>query len=195
MNIDLELLGMTREELQQRVVERIADSIMTEKTSGWSEEDGDYSDTVESKALRSLKTLIKDRIDGRVKQMADEAVLPKVAEMVETITFEETNRWGERLKDKPRLTFREYLLQRADAYMREEVNYEGKPKSGDSYSWKASGTRVAHMVHEHLHYEIKYAMEQALKSVNSAIAGGIQETVKLKLAEIMAGLKVTVATK
>jgi hypothetical protein len=197
MTIDLELLGMTREELQQRVVERIADSLLAEKSEAWDEETGEpYINSVESKAIKTLKQLIKDRVDGRIKQMADEHVLPKVAEMVETITFEETNRWGERVKSERPLTFREYLVLRAEAYMREEVDYQGKAKpERDSYSWTKEGTRIAHMVHEHLHYEIKHAMEQAVKSVNSALADGIASTVKIKLEEITKGLKVAVTTR
>ena len=45
--------------------------------------------------------------------------------------------------------------------MQEEVDYNGKPKGTDSFSWRPRSTRVAYMVDEHLHYSIERAMKDA----------------------------------
>ena len=66
---------------------------------------------------------------------------------------------------------------------------ESKSEAG-GYSWSARQTRITHLVHEHLQHEISVAMKDAIKAANSKIAEGIQETVKIKLAEITKSLKV-----
>jgi hypothetical protein len=195
MTIDFEMLGLSREDVQNRVVERIAAVLMEEKSEEWDDESGTYEGTVESRAMKSLKKLIKDRIDGKVLQMANEVVLPKVAEMVETTTFRETNKWGEG-KGTPELTFKEYLVQRAEAYMQEQVDCDGKAKSQTSgYSWTSYGTRVTYMIHTHLHHSIEQAMKEAVQNVNRMITGGLEATVKQKLEEITKSLKVAVQSK
>jgi hypothetical protein len=50
------------------------------------------------------------------------------------------------------------------------------------------------MIDKHLHFSIESAMKSAVSNANSAIVGGLEETVKIKLAEIAKSLKVTVKT-
>ena len=68
------------------------------------------------------------------------------------------------------LTFAEYLVHRAERYIAEEVDYQGKPKSVDSYQWRAHSTRIVHMIHEHLNFRISSAIEGAMKDANKSIA-------------------------
>lgn len=113
-------------------------------------------------------------------------------DIVENMVLTETNRWGE--KTGKSVTFKEYLVQRAEAYMQEEVNYEGKPRGTDSFSWSARSTRVAYMIHKHLHYEIEAAMKTALANVNSAVTKGLHEATKIAINEVTSKLKVDVKT-
>mgnify|MGYP001609874141 FL=1 len=80
-------------------------------------------------------------------------------------------------------------MARAEAYLKEELDHNGKTKAED-YNWKKSGTRIAYLVHEHLQYSIQTAMKEALTTANSAIVGGIEQAVKIKLAEVAASMKV-----
>ena len=68
-------------------------------------------------------------------------------------------------------------------------------KGDNSYNWSAKQTRIVHLVHQHLQYSIENAMKEALKIANSAIVGGIEGAVKLKLAEVAAALKIDVKTR
>ncbi len=78
--------------------------------------------------------------------------------------------------------------------MTEKVDSSGKTKEeSGSYSFSGTQTRVAHMIHRHLHFNIETAMKEALATANGSIVKGLEETVKLKLAEIAKALKVTVA--
>lgn len=191
MSIDLKSLGFTQEELQERVVTRIADEVMTDRVYD-PESDDEYER--HSKFRNDLQARVKARIDEKVDELAKKFVLPNVSEYIETLTLQETNRWGE--KTGKTMTFIEYLTARAEAYMQETVNYDGKTKAeNESYSWSGTQTRITHLVHQHLHYSIERAMKDALSIATNSIAKGIDETVKIKLAEIASTMKTTVSIK
>jgi hypothetical protein len=89
------------------------------------------------------------------------------------------------------MTFIEYLVARAEAYLREDVNFDGKSKDEHSgYSWSKSQTRIVWLVNKHLQYSIESAMKDAVKTINDAVTEGLEKTVKVKLEEIAKGLKV-----
>lgn len=178
--LTIESLGISTDELTQRLVQTMADRLL-----------GEWADDDEGKTTlhRRLEKLVIERVDQAIEDLAGRHVLPNVAQYVETLVLTETNKWGE--KSGRSLTFVEYLVERAEHYLTEKVDYKGKAKGEEwGSSWSPHQTRVSHLVHEHLQYSIKTAMEQALKTANSKIAEGIQETVKIKLAEIVASLKV-----
>lgn len=187
--IDLAALGISREDLINRIVDKAAEDLFTEVNI---DEDGDEW-RAKSAVAKQLDALIKQRIDERVTALADAHVLPNVTAYIETLTLQETNRWGEKTGQK--LTFIEYLAERADAYMREDVNFQGKTKDQDSYNWRKNTTRIAYMVHEHLQYSIESAMKQALATANSSIVGGLEAAVKTSLGNVLEKLKVEVKTK
>lgn len=189
MSITIEQLGFTKEELQNRVIDQLCAQVMHGVT--W-DDDGNEIET-NSDFSRRLNKKIEERIDATISKMADQHVLPNVSSYIENLTLQETTKWGEK-RGGP-LTFIEYLAQRADAYMREEVNYDGKTQKDDSYSWKKAGTRIAWMVDKHLQYSIETAMKKSLQDANQSIAGGLVDAIKIKLAEVLAGLNVKVATK
>lgn len=185
MELTLESLGLRRDEILDRVVNRIAESVMESWTVG---EDGDEAIAHRTPFAEALERKVMERVDAAVVGIAGRHVLPNVAAYVETLCLQETNKWGEK-RGEP-VSFVEYLVRKAEDFLREPVSFQGKTKGQDSYNWKADTTRIAYMIHEHLQYSIKSAMEQALKTANSAIVGGIEEAVKIKLSEVAASLKV-----
>lgn len=187
----LEALGLTPEEITSRIVDRYVEQLRVTYTT---DEDGDR--VAHTSAFdRAMHKRIADRIDAEVTRLAELHVLPRVAGMVENLVLQKTNSWGEKVGQP--VSFVEYLVQRADAYMTEKVDFQGKSKEEDrnSYSWNGTQTRVAHMIDKHLHYSIETAMKAAVGSANSAISTGITETVKIKLGEIVQNLKIDVKTK
>lgn len=185
MAVTIDDLGITQEELVNRVVERIADRFLLVTVAG--EEGEEWDD--DSSFAKNVKREVQARVDQAVTALGDKHILPNVTDYIENLTLQETTKWGEK-RGQP-LTFTEYLVLRAEHYMQEQVNYDGKGKSeGDSYSWKGTQTRLAHMIHAHLHYSIETAMKSALSSANSQIVNGLQETCKTKLQEIAAKLNV-----
>ena len=175
----LKEIGLTKEELQDRIVERAADFVM------YNDED------IEHRLYGKLNSKIEEQISTTIDNLAKEHVLPNVAEYVENITLQKTNEWGEKIGKS--ITFTEYLVEQAHNYMTEQVNYEGKNKAESrGYSFNPKQTRVSYLIEEYLHHSIENAMKEALTDANSAIAEGIEETVKIKLQEIVSGIKATV---
>jgi hypothetical protein len=188
--ITLESLGFTKEELQERVVDQICASILSGKSF---DEDGnvEYQD---SQFKKKLEERLKAHLNERINAIAEQHVLPNVSQYVESLTLQTTNKWGE--KQGAPVTFVEYMVQRAEAHISEQVDYNGKGKTeADSYNWSGKTTRIAYLVNAHLHYAIETAMKQALATANSAIVGGIEAAVKMKLQEVVNGMKVAVTTK
>lgn len=187
--ITLESLGFTKEDLQERVIDRLCGQILSGKSF---DEDGneEYND---SQFKKQLEERLRKHVTETVNGLAERHVLPNVTQYIENLVLQTTNKWGE--KTGTPVTFIEYLVQRAEAYIQEDVNYNGKTRSEDSYSWSKNTTRIAYMIHEHLQYSIHTAMKKALDTANSAIAGGIEKAVKIQLEQLVNGLQVAVKTK
>jgi hypothetical protein len=133
-------IGFTTEELREEVIERAAAKLVE---SYQSDENRHYS---------RMDGVIRSAVEQATTAYIEKTVMPIIQRDIASITMQATNTWGE--KTGKAQTFREYLVDRATKWLQEEVNYEGKPKGTDSYSWKAYQTRVAHMVHQHIHHEI-----------------------------------------
>lgn len=190
MSINLEELGISKEEVQDRVIDRICDQLLSSRV--WNpESEEEYSQS--SQFHREITKRVEERVKDNITAIAEKHLMPNVDSFIEGLILQQTNQWGEKVGQP--VTFIEYLTQRAEAYMQEMVSFDGKPRGQDAYNWKGTQTRLTHLVNSHLHYSIETAMKEALKIANSAIATGIQETVKTKLAEISASLKISVMPK
>jgi hypothetical protein len=189
--LTIESLGITREEAAERVIQKLAEQMLYDEEY---DEDGNAF-RGHSSFVTEVNKAIKERINAEVAKLGDSEIEPRIAGLIDGVTLQATNSWGE-ATGKP-VTFREYLVERAEAYMTEQVNYEGKSKaeSRDSYSWSAKSTRVAHMIHQHLHYHIESAMKEALGNFNSTVAKGLHEATRVALNGVLAGLKVEVKSK
>lgn len=188
---DFKSLGFTEDELKQRVVDQICNQLLTATHYDYSE-DTEYSGA--STLMRDLEKKVREQIDASISTLAEQHILPNVAQYIENLTLQQTNQWGEK-RGEP-VSFVEYLVQRAEAYMQEQVDHSGKSKTQDnSYSWSGKQTRITYLIHQHLQYSIETAMKDAMKVATNSIAKGIEATAKQKLAEIAETLKVGVSTK
>ncbi|MBX3504469.1 MAG: hypothetical protein KF895_03245 [Parvibaculum sp.] len=190
MNITLESIGLSQEALANRVVEKLVEGLTT--SLDYDEEGGEFRGA--SPFARKLNDMVKARLDALVNEMGEKHVLPRVTEMVENMVLQETNRWGEKVGQP--VTFIEYMTQRADAWLREDVDFQGNTKDASGWSsFRKSGTRVQYMIDQHLQYTVRTAMENAVKNANQSIVGGLKQAVSIALDEVAAKLKVEVKTK
>ena len=180
----LEALGFTKDEIAKRVIDRIVSAVMQ---TAHEDEDGDqYIGNSQFKI--GLDKAVRERIDAEVTRVADEQITPRIGDMIDAVTLQKTNAWGEP-KAEP-ISFREYLIQCAERYMTEPVDYQGKPKEPGSYSWSQKSTRVVHMIHSHLQYQIDAEMKKAFADLNSNVAKGLHEAVRLSINETLGKLRV-----
>lgn len=186
----LEALGFTKEEIFQRVV----DTIVRDLTQSRHEDEDGESWFGESEFKRGIDKAVQARIDAEVSKTADLHIAPRIAELIDGVTFQQTNQWGEKRGES--VTFIEYLVQRAEAYMTEKVNYEGKTqKEGSGYSFTAMGTRVSYMIDKHLNYSIETAMKSAVQEANNSIAKGLNEAVKIAISNLTVQVKTDVKSR
>ena len=173
----LTALGITKEDIITRCAQLILDG---------RNDDEEYSSGIESAVTKEVKAAVNERLETAIR----DHVHPKVAAMMENLVLQETNTWGEK-KGTP-VTFVEYLVQRAEQSMIEQVNYEGKSKGEKSYGdWSAKSTRIAYMINQHLYINIERAMKEILSGANDTVRKGLVVACKTALANI----KIQVATK
>ena len=187
MEFTCEQIGITQEELQERVVDGLIERILGSKA------DDDDDNYVRRTVMDEAQQVVVEAINAKVDAIAAAHILPRIEAMIEGLVLQQTNKWGEKIGNP--VTFTEFIIQRAEAWMVEDVNFEGKSKGQDSYSWKKDTTRMAFMIDRHLQYHIENAMKQVLKDANSKIAEGIEQAVKIKLNEISLALEPSLKKK
>lgn len=187
--LTLQSLGLTQEDLAERLIETLADRLLTE--IGY-DENGNEEETASSLHSR-LRKRIRDRVDERIEAIAQEHVIPRVDELIQNIVIQETTRWGEK-KGKP-ATLIEYIVERADAYMREPVGHDGKTKDQSSYQWREAGDRLGWLIDQKLQYAITAPVKQIAQNAQQHIAAAISKTVQAQLEKLAKGLKVDIAVK
>lgn len=188
MEITLESLGISKDELAERVVQRIANGLL------FVEAHDPYSYSTESEFAARLHDLVREKIEAAVSDIAARTVVPQITDIIEHFAIQKTNEWGE--KKGEAITFVEYLAKRAGEFMTEQVDSDGKSKDEARGSWYgAKTTRIAYMIDKHLHYSIQSAMQGALAKANESIVDGIKKAVEMKLAEIKTALTVKLETR
>lgn len=182
-------IDLTKEELRERIVERLTRDLLRSTLA----DDEDHLYEVPTAFAKKIEEGVKKAIEDRVQELGDQHVIPKVAEIIERLTIQRTNEWGE--KRGGSFSFVEYLIDRANTYMQEQVNSNGESKdqSRDTYNWRASTTRIVYAVNKHLHDHMETALKQALSQANSAVALGLEQAVKMALAEVSSKLSVKVS--
>ena len=191
--IDLAIIGLSQEELQNKLIQSLCDRVLTCITF---DEDGDVYSSGSPLSAR-LRKEIQVRIDDAIRIVADKHVTPQLVDKIESITMQKTNEWGEK-KGGP-VSFIEYLTDRTEKFMVEPVDTNGRSqeecrRSGNSFYGKGT-TRVAQAIDKHLEYSIKTAMEKALADAQSTITVSLTEACKLALADVQSKLKVQVTNK
>lgn len=184
--MNLEELGFTKEELQDRVVDNISEQLLRGK--GFGENGEEFENSTYFK--NEIDKKVRAAIEACICKLGDQYVIPKITEFIESVCLQETNSWGE--KKGKSFTFIEYLTERANAYILEKVNSDGQSKTDGSYNWNGNQTRITYLVGAHLQDNIAKAMKEALKTANSQIVKGIEETVKIKLKEVSEAITLSV---
>jgi hypothetical protein len=190
MNINLEEFGLSKDEILEKVANKLCDRFLKEEY--YEDEEGEEIEEIasESPILQKLDKMIKGRIDKRVNEIGEKYVLPRVDKIIDDVVLQKTNQWGQ--PEGPKITFIEYLVGKAENYMTQKVTSQGKIPDGYN---RGEQTMALWMINDHLNNEITRAMNSALQEFNRTIGKGITEAVKMKLSEILDNLNVVVCKK
>ena len=186
----LEALGITAEELTNRIVDQAVESLLN--ASGYDPEN-DMEVRYESRFKKEIEKKILSAVDKKISDLAEKHLVPRVGEMIEQADMRETNRYGE--PKSPPMSFKEFIAYRAESYMSEDVNYNGlsKAESGSDYNWKSSGPRLMVLMRVYIRETLESAAKGAVNDVNKVIASNIEKAAKDAIAATVANLKVAVA--
>jgi len=190
----LEALGISKEELAERIIESAVDQLLS--STGFNpetEEEVRY----ESRFKREVEARVQKAVDAKIAALAETHVLPRVGEMIEAADMRKTNRYGE--PTSPSMTFKEYIAHRADVYMTEDVDYHGNSKADleakneSTYSWRNCGPRLTVLMRSYIRDSLETQAKAAIADVNKVIAKNIEQAAKDAITAAATNLKVSVS--
>jgi hypothetical protein len=130
--------------------------------------------------LASIGNRVVDLFESTVEERCESAIKPIMEQGIQEFVLQRTNEFGEK-KGEP-ITFAEYLTSLANAWLNEQVDYQGKTQTG-SYPNRSEQTRLTYLLKEHMRWEIEKHMKDACEMVINQIAPAIATTCELKVKE------------
>lgn len=184
----LEALGIDKEDIAQRIVDQAVESLM--RSTGYNP-DEDHEVTYESRFKREIEKRLQEAVDKKIGNLAEVHLVPRVGELIEKANLQKTNQYGEK-KGEP-MTFIEYIASRAETYMSEDVDMNGKSKAEGDYNWRASGPRLTVLMRMYIRDTLENHAKKAVTDVNTVIAKNIAKAAQDAISAASAALKVNVA--
>ena len=184
----LTALGINKEDLFERVVEQTVSFLLS--TSGFDSE-SEREVSYATKFKREIEKRIQKAVDDKIAALAEVHLIPRVGELIESANLQKTNSYGE-AKGAP-MTFIEYIASRADAYMNENVDFNGKSKEeGDSYNWRSVGPRLTVLMRGYIRETLESHAKNAISDVNKVLAKGMEKAATDAIHAAAAAVKVSV---
>ncbi len=187
--INLEDLGITKEEMQERIINKVCDDLLSSYQY-------DSSDNVEyhvdSEFFKSLNKQVKTTVEAHISKLYEEILVPHINKKIDDLKIKETNKWGEPIKKE--LTFVEYITERFEKYISEPVNISGETKTESSSDyWKATkDTKLSWMLNKKINTELELTLKKLVENSTTYINDNIITLVKSNLEEISKKIKVVV---
>jgi hypothetical protein len=179
--IDLADLGITKEDLVDRLVGSLTERLLSEQgirvqsTIPDAEDDDEPEMVTFSPLGQALHGRVERAIAEAVDKVAARHVIDNLEEHLAGLDMTPTNRWGERQAEK--MTLREWIDQRIDGWLRERVDYNGRSKREGS-GGGADTPRVVYLIDQHLKHAIGSKIEAALKRLNTEVGESFAAVVK-----------------
>lgn len=186
----LESLGINTETLADRIVEQAVEALLS--STGFDPEN-EVETSYESRFKKEIQNRMQKAVDAKIAALAEVHLVPRVGEMIEKANLQKTNGYGEP-KSEP-MTFIEYIVSRAESYMSEDVNHEGKSKAEmrDSYGWSSSGPRLTVLMKIYIRQTLETHAKNAIKDINAVVAQNMQKAAIEAIAAASKAMKVSVS--
>jgi len=174
-----EMLGISREQLNQQVVDAAVDQLMGSDDYGRSD--------IESAVFKKSEEVILSKVEAYVKDHLEPYVGKKVADTVLTLT----NRFGETTGEPQ--TFKAYIVKFAEGLLSERTDRDGKVIRKNDYSHKHASTRLEKMIGEQLSTLMVDAFKDSVGEWRTAILDNLKtafdKAVKENIENIIVGTK------
>ena len=184
----LEALGISPEALGGRIVDQAVEVLLI--SCGFDHDTGQET-RYESRFKKAIESRIQKAVDEKIAALAAVHLIPRVGELIEKADMRQTNRYGE--PQTPPMTFKEYIATRAESYMAEDVDSQGRSKAEGDYQWRASGPRLTVLMRMYIKDTLEKAAKEAVTDVNKVIAKNIEKAAKDAIASAAGALKVAVS--
>ena len=185
----LEGLGISAEELGNRIVDQAVEVLLS--GVGFNPETEEET-RYETRFKREISERLQKAVDAKIASLAEVHLIPKVGEMIENANLQKTNNYGE--KKGASMTFIEYIVSRASAYMSEEVNIDCKSKEeDDSYNWRSCGPRLTVLMRRYIKDTLETHAKKAMTDVNKELAKGIEKAAIDAISKAASSVKVSVS--
>lgn len=175
-NLTCEDFGLKKEEMAERLIKEMANRLLEDGEEFEEEDEDGYAYRRRDTVFEALNKKIQDTIHAEVYALFDKEILPKVDDMLKNLMVPHTNRYGE--KKEPDQTLLEYVARVADNYLNEQVDHNGKTQAQESYSWRASSTRLMYAVNEHLQYTLSSLVKEQASTIQGEFATQVMEATK-----------------
>ena len=190
----LKALGLDTEELGNRIVDQAVEALLN--TTGFNP-DTEEETRYESRFKREIEKRIQQAVDEKIAALAAVHLIPRVGEMIESANLRRTNQYGE--PKGPAMTFIEYIVQRAEAYMSEDVDFHGQSKADleakneSTYNWRNCGPRLTVLMRRYIQDTLEKHAKAAITDVNQVVAKNIENAARSAISAAAANLKVGIS--
>lgn len=189
----LESLGLNVAELGERIVDQAVGALLN--ATGFNP-DTEEETRYETRFKREIESRIQKTVDSKIAALAEEHLLPRIGEMIETANLQKTNTYGE--PKGPPMTFIEYIAACAETYMFDDVDYHGKSKAelaakgNSTYDFRSAGPRLTVLMKSYIQDTLDKAAKAAVSDVNKVIAANIEKAAKDAIKNASSAIKVAV---
>ena len=190
---DLKSIGITEEELQQRVVDTITNRMLSSTAFDYDES---RSFSTASPIFRKIQDSIKSAIDSKFDLLFDSQIRPLVDTEIDSLVIQKTNEWGEK-KGEP-VTFLEYLIEQAEKYINEPVDSRGRTRSQcaashDSFNSVRGSTRLANAVDQKIALHLEQCVTAVMRDATDKVGAAMQDVLKNALDTAKEKIKVKIS--
>lgn len=162
--MDLSLLGISKEELIDRIVEAAAAQVVEHEI---------MEQRIRSEAHRQVETAL-----GRLAEQEIGKVMSKAMDL----EFQPLTIWGEAAG--PRISIRAMMLERAQKWLTEHVNSRGETDT--SYGYERNPTRAQWYVRRAVEEVVSHHQSEAIKAIIAETTAQIKGALDAALAEVVA---------
>lgn len=174
--LTLEQIGLTQEELQQRVIEAIASQLLEENLE---DEDGDTYSRKTSLHTK-LREAIIARVDEKVGLLATMTTASQLPQYLNDLVFTRTNGYGE--AKEPGEKLRAHIDRLVGEYLSVQVTSDGNTAR---YRDDKTTSRLEWILGKHVRGLVKEAIDTYLKHAGDIIAGDLREAVTSAIAKLV----------